>query len=447
MEKNQDFEVNIMDMGCEGEGITKIEGYTTFIKGAIKGEKVKIKMVKANKNYGYGKLLEILERSESRENPICSSFQRCGGCSLQHMSYEAQLDYKTEMVKNTLKKSLGYEPLVNGIIGMGIPYHYRNKAQYPVANGKIGFYSDRSHELIENSGCFIQNKLTDKLAKDAFEIAMTNGVSCYDEKSGKGTLRHIVTRVGINSGEAMIVYVTNGEMLKNKDKIINGLTKLYPNLTSIIQNVNNDNTNVILGGKCITLYGSDYITDYLGEYKFKISPLSFYQVNPVQTEVLYNTAKNYAELSGEEVVFDLYSGIGTISTFIADDAKKVYGVEVVEPAVEDAKQNAEMNEIRNVEFIAGEAENVVPELYKSGIKADVVFVDPPRKGCDGKLLQTIINMKAKKVIYISCNPATLARDLKVLIDNGYEVQEVQPVDMFPQTRHVETIALIRQKSQ
>ena len=445
MEKNQDFEVNIMDMGYEGEGITKIDGYTTFIKGAIKGEKVKIKMVKANKNYGFGKLLEVLVRSESRENPICASFQRCGGCSLQHMTYEAQLDYKTEMVRNTLKKSLGYEPLVNNIIGMGIPYHYRNKAQYPVANGKIGFYSDRSHELIENSGCFIQNKLTDKLAKDAFEIAMTNGVSCYDEKSGKGTLRHIVTRVGINSGEAMIVYVTNGETLKNKEKIINGLTKLYPNLTSIIQNVNNDNTNVILGGKCITLYGSDYITDYLGEYKFKISPLSFYQVNPVQTEVLYNTAKNYAELSGEEVVFDLYSGIGTISTFIADDSKKVYGVEVVEPAVEDAKQNAEMNEIRNVEFIVGEAENVVPELYKSGIKADVVFVDPPRKGCDGKLLQTIINMKAKKVIYISCNPATLARDLKVLIDNGYEVQEVQPVDMFPHTKHCEVVVSLHLK--
>ena len=254
-----------------------------------------------------------------------------------------------------------------------------------------------------------------------------------------------MTRIGLNSGEFMIMFVTNGEEFKSKEKIVRELTMMYPDITSIIQNVNTQNTNVILGEKCITLYGEDCIVDKLGDYKFKISPLSFYQVNPVQTEVLYNVAKEYAALDGNETVFDLYSGIGTISIFIAENAKRVYGVEVVEPAVEDAKENAAMNEIRNVEFIAGEAEKVVPQMYQDGIKADVVFVDPPRKGCDEKLLQTIIDMKAKKVIYISCNPATLARDLKVLTENHYEIQVVQPVDMFPQTKHVEDVCLLTLK--
>lgn len=445
VEKNQDFEVDIIDLGCEGEGITKIDGYTTFVKGALKGEKAKIKIVKANKNYGYGKLLNIIEKSEFREQPICESFGRCGGCLLQHMNYEAQLDYKTEMVKNTLKKQLGYEPNINNIIGMGIPYNYRNKIQYPVSNEKIGFYADRTHEIIENKECHIQNKKADKLAKDAFEIVKKYNVSCYDEKTGKGTLRHIITRIGINKNQLMLILVTNDKEIKNVDKIVDEITNLYPEITSIVQNINNESTNVILGEKCITLFGKDYIEDILGDYRFKISPLSFYQVNPVQTEILYNVAKDYAGLTGEEVVFDLYSGIGTISIFIAENAKKVYGVEVVEPAVEDAKENAEMNEIRNVEFLAGEAEKVVPQMYEKGTKADVVFVDPPRKGCDEKLLNTIIDMNAKKVVYISCNPATLARDLKTLTENGYEIKEVQPVDMFPQTVHVECVSLLCHK--
>lgn len=442
VEKNQDYEVDIVDMGFEGEGITKIDGYTTFVKGAIKGEKAKIKMVKVNKDYGFGKLIEVTAPADCREEPICEIFNRCGGCSLQHMYYDAQLDLKTQMVKNTIRKSLGYEPNVNNIIGMGIPYNYRNKAQYPVSNGKIGFYADRSHDVIENKECYIQNKAIDEIAKFAFELTQKHHVSCYNEQSGKGTLRHIVIRIGVNTDQVMITFITNGEEFKNKDAIISELINKYPNVVSIIQNINSDNTNVIFGKKCITLYGKDYIIDRLGDYKFKISPLSFYQVNPVQTEVLYNVAKDYATLTGEEVVFDLYSGIGTISIFVAENAKKVYGVEVVEPAVEDAKKNAEMNEIRNVEFLAGEAEKVVPKMYEKGTKADVVFVDPPRKGCDEKLLNTIIDMKAKKVVYISCNPATLARDLKTLTENGYEIKEVQPVDMFPQTCHVECVTLL-----
>lgn len=446
VEKNQDYEVDIVDMGFEGEGITKIDGYTTFVKGAIKGEKAKIKMVKVNKDYGFGKLLEVTTPADCREEPICEIFNRCGGCSLQHMSYDAQLDLKTQMVKNTIRKSLGYEPIVNNIIGMGIPYNYRNKAQYPVSNGKIGFYADRSHDVIENKECYIQNKVIDEIAKYAFELTQKHHVSCYNEKTGIGTLRHIVIRIGINTDQVMITFITNGKEFKNKDSIISELINKYPNVASVIQNINSENTNVIFGNKCVTLYGKDYIIDRLGDYKFKISPLSFYQVNPVQTEVLYNVAKDYAGLTGEEVVFDLYSGIGTISIFVAENAKKVYGVEVVEPAVEDAKENAEMNEIRNVEFLAGEAEKVVPKMYEKGTKADVVFVDPPRKGCDEKLLNTIIDMKAKKVVYISCNPATLARDLKKLTESGYEIKEVQPVDMFPHTSHVENVVLLELKN-
>lgn len=442
IKKNDDLEVNISDIGYEGEGIAKIDGYTTFVKGGLKGEKVKIKMLKVNKDYGFAKLVEVLEKSEERDEPICSVFGKCGGCSLQHINYEAQLDYKTNTVRNTLRKALGYDVDVEQTIGMGIPYNYRNKAQYPVVDDKIGFFAGRTHALIENEKCYIQNETSDKLAKDAFKILRKYNISSYNEKSGKGCLRHIITRIGIHTGELMLVLVTNEKNIKHKDEIVSELTKEYPTLKSIIQNVNMQNTNVILGNECVILYGQEYITDILGEYKFKISPLSFYQVNPVQTEVLYNIAKEYANLQGTETVFDLCSGIGTISIFIADNAKKVYGVEVVEQAVFDAKENTEINEIRNVDFIQGEAEVIVPEMYKEGKKADVVFVDPPRKGCDEKLLETIKEMKAQKVVYISCNPATLARDLKYLTDNGYEIKKVQPVDMFPQTSHVENVVLL-----
>lgn len=445
IEKNQEYNALIIDQGVEGEGIAKINGFTMFIKGALKGESAKIKVLKVNKDYGFGKLLEVIEESSDREEPMCEYFKMCGGCNLQHMNYEAQLNHKTNIVKTTLKKALGYEVKVNDIIGMGIPYHYRNKAQYPVVNNKIGFYKDRSHDLIENKECLIQNKLSDKLARVAFNVLQKHKISSYDEKTGKGTLRHIVTRIGVNSGETMLMIVTNGKDLKDREKIVNEIKEEYPEITTIVQNINQTRGNVILGEECITLYGEGYIVDRLGDFKFKISPLSFYQVNPVQTEALYNVALDYADLTGEETVFDLYSGIGTISIFAASKAKKVYGVEIVEPAVEDAKLNAEMNEVRNAEFIVGEAEKIIPEMYKQGITADVVFVDPPRKGCGEELLQTIKEMKPKKVVYVSCNPATLGRDLKYLTDNGFEVKEVQPVDMFCQSHHVENVVLLELK--
>ncbi len=445
MEKNDYYEVDILDTGYEGEGIAKIDGYTTFIKGAIKGEKVKIKMLKTNKDFGFAKLEEIIKKSDNREEPICEVFDKCGGCSLQHMSYESQLDFKTNLVKATLKKQLGYEPVVENIIGMGVPYNYRNKAQYPVTNGKIGFYAERSHLLIENKKCYIQNALTDKMAKDAFEITQKYNVPAYDEKTGKGFLRHIVTKVAVNTNESMLMFITNGEKFKDSEKIVKDILELYPALTSIVQNVNTENGNVILGEKCINLYGKTYIVDELAGYKFKISPLSFYQVNPIQTEILYNIAKDYAKFNGSENVFDLYCGIGTISIFIADSVKTVFGVEVVEDAIKDAKENAEMNKKKNIEFEVGEVETVIPKMYKEGKTANIIFVDPPRKGCDEKLLETIKDMEAEKVIYISCNPATLARDLKYLTDNGYEIRKIQPVDMFPQTSHVETVCLLERK--
>ena len=446
IQKNQDYEVEILDNGIDGEGIAKINGYTTFIKGALKGERAKIKIVKANKDYGFGKLIEILKVSQNREEPICPNFNRCGGCNLQHMNYEAQLDLKENLVKNTLKKFLGKEVEVEKIIGMGNPYHYRNKAQYPVSNGKIGFYADRTHDLIENEKCSIQDETTDRLAKRAFELLKEHRNTCYDEKSRKGNVRHIMTRIGKNTNELMLVIVTNERKINGVENIVSILTKEYKNLVSIIQNINDKDTNVVMGKECITLYGEDYIVDRLGDYNFKISPLSFYQVNPVQTEILYNTAKDFAGLSPEDVVFDLYCGIGTISIFVADSVKQVYGVEIVEEAIEDAKINARINEINNTKFYAGAVEKLIPEMYRKGMTADIVFVDPPRKGCDETLLDTIVEMQPKKVVYISCNPATLGRDLRYLTANGFELKKVQPVDMFPMTGHVENVVLLAREN-
>jgi len=361
------------------------------------------------------------------------------------MNYETQLELKENLVKNTLRKALCKEIQIEKIIGMGVPYNYRNKAQYPVSEGKIGFYADRSHDLIENKECYIQDKTTDLLAKRAFELLKENKNTCYDEKTKKGNIRHIMTRIGKNTDELMLVIVTNENKIRGIEKIISTLTKEFSNLVSVIQNINNKDTNVIMGRECITLYGADYIVDRLGDYNFKISPLSFYQVNPVQTEILYRKAKDFAELDENDVVYDLYCGIGTISIFIADKVKKVYGVEIVEEAIEDAKINARINEISNVQFYAGAAEKLIPEMYRKGMVADVVFVDPPRKGCDETLLNTIVEMAPKKVVYISCNPATLGRDLRYLTDNGFEIKKVQPVDMFPQTGHVENVVLLKLK--
>ncbi len=452
VQKNEEYIVDIIDNGIDGEGIAKVDGYTLFINGTIKGEKVKALVLKANNTFGFAKALELIEKSPDREEPICPAYNRCGGCTLQHMSYEAQMRFKEEKVKKTLSKFLdsgtSFKSL-NGVefepvIGMGIPYNYRNKAQYPCQNGKIGFYSPRTHSLVENDNCLIQDEEADRLAKYAFKVLTDLGNDCYDEKEKTGILRHIMTRVGKNSGEQMLVVITNSKELNNKEEFIKELTTKFPNLKSIVQNINEKDTNIIMGKKCITLYGKDYIVDTLGDYKFKISPLSFYQVNPVQTEALYNAAIDMAELKENVTAFDLYCGIGTIATFLSAKCKKVYGVEIVPEAIEDAKENTLLNGIDNIEFRCGAAEEVIPKMYeKEGIKADVVFVDPPRKGCDQVLLDTIVKMSPKKLVYISCNVATLGRDLQYLTQNGFELLKVQPVDMFPQTAHCESVCALK----
>ena len=459
VQKNEEYIVEIVDNGIDGEGIAKVDSYTLFVDGAIKGEQIKVKVLRANKTYGFAKIMEIIKKSPDREEAICPVYKRCGGCTLQHMSYEAQMRFKEEKVRKTIVKSLteyNSEKTANmtfldnikfeRIIGMGIPYNYRNKAQYPCQNGKIGFYSPRTHELVENDYCYIQDEKSDKLAKDAFDFLMEHRNVCYDEKTREGNIRHIMVRCGKNTDELMLVIVTNTDTLNEKEKFVSMLTKKYIELKTIVQNINDKDTNVIMGKKCIALYGNGTIVDNLGDYKFVISPLSFFQVNPVQTEVLYNTAIDMANLKGNEVAFDLYCGIGTIATFLSPKCKKIYGVEIVPEAIEDAKENMKLNNIKNIDYRCGAAELLIPKMYdEENIKADVVFVDPPRKGCDKVLLDTIIKMKPSKMVYISCNVATLGRDLKYLIDNGFELKIIQPVDQFPQTAHCENVCILERR--
>lgn len=450
VEKNKEYEMNIEDLGVNGEGIGKIEGYTMFVSGALPGERVRIKAVKVGKSYGYGKLLEVKKASPDRKIPLCPYFPRCGGCQLQHLSYPAQLDFKRKLVQDALQRIGGLEGVVvNETIGMKEPWNYRNKMQFPVGMNKnglaIGFYAPRSHDIIDMDRCYIHHPVNDKIISIVRDYINKFHIPPYDEHSHEGIIRHIVSRTGFKSGEIMVIIVTKGEELPYKDDLIKSLTENIPQIKSIVQNINSKRTNVILGSQNKVLWGKAYIYDYIGDLKFKISPLSFFQVNPVQTEVLYKTAVDYAGLTGRETVIDAYCGTGTISLFMARKAAKVLGVEVVPQAIEDAKQNARENRIENVEFQCGDAEELIPELFKQGLQPDVIVVDPPRKGCSEKLLEAIAYAKPDRIVYVSCNPATLARDLSYLSKNGYQVQKVQPVDMFAQTSHVESICLMSKK--
>ncbi|RXE58529.1 23S rRNA (uracil(1939)-C(5))-methyltransferase RlmD [Acetivibrio mesophilus] len=447
VKKNEVHTIDITGMTHEGQGVGRIDNFTVFVDGPIEGEKVEIKIIKVNKSYAVGKLLKVLEPSGDRTEPFCPSYKRCGGCSLQHMNYEAGLKFKTNLVRENIRRIGGLEDVVvHDAIGMEQPLNYRNKAQYPVGRYKdevrAGFYAKKSHEIIDCLTCGIQNSVSDRVRAIVREFIMENGVTTYDEIKGEGLVRHIMTRVGFKSGEVMVVLVINGRSIPGQEKLADKLVGDIPQIKSIVLNVNRKKTNVILGDENIVVYGRDTITDYIGEFKFNISPLSFFQVNPIQTEVLYRKALEYAQLTGEETVFDLYCGIGTISLFLSKKAKMVYGVEVVEAAVNDAKENARVNGVENAEFIVGEAEEVIPQMYSRGVRADVVVVDPPRKGCDEAVLKTLVDMEPRRIVYVSCNPATLARDLKYLAEGGFEVREVQPVDMFPWTAHVETVVLM-----
>ncbi|MDB2042762.1 23S rRNA (uracil(1939)-C(5))-methyltransferase RlmD [Clostridium perfringens] len=454
VEKNKEYIFDIISQGYEGEGIAKIDNkYPIFIEGALKGEKVKVRIVKVNKNFAYGKLIEVLEPSEERVNPPCAIYKRCGGCKLQHASYKAQLDFKWDRVKDCVSKIGKLDPsIVKYPLGMENPWRYRNKVQLPIGliNGevKIGFFAPRSHDIIDMESCLIQDEIGDKVVKltrewiEKFNIRPYNVDGEYDEK---GIVRHIMIRRGFTTNEVMIVLVTNVENLPHKEEFVDLMVKNIPGIKSVIQNINSKKTNVILGLESKTLWGEDTISDYIGDFRFNISPLSFFQVNPIQTEVLYGKALEYANLTGNEEVFDAYCGTGTITLFLSQKAKKVYGVEIIPQAIDNAWINAKENKVENVEFFVGESEVVIPDLINKGVKADVVVVDPPRKGCDKKLLDAITNIDAKKIVYVSCDPSTLGRDLQVLEENGYKTLEVQPVDMFPNTAHIECCVLLKKR--
>lgn len=451
--KNEVLTVTIEDMTATGEGVGKVDGYPLFIKDALIGDVVEAKIIKAKKNYAFARLQVILIPSPHRVTPQCEFHRSCGGCQIQALSYEEQLRFKQNKVQNNLKR-IGYfkEIVMEPIIGMEDPFHYRNKAQFPVGVDKegnliAGFYAHRTHTIIPTVKCHIGAEVNETILKNVLEYMKENHITAYDETTGNGLVRHILIRVGFSTKEIMVCVIINGDNLPKSQKLVDKLIKIE-GMTSISVNINQKKTNVILGDSCKNLWGSATITDYIGAIRYQISPLSFYQVNPVQTKKLYETALEYAGLSGEETVFDLYCGIGTISLFLVQKAKKVYGVEIVSQAIEDAKKNAALNGIINAEFFVGKAEEVLPEQYgENGIYADVIVVDPPRKGCDEALLDTIVKMQPERVVYVSCDSATLARDLRYLCDRGYEVKKVQAVDMFPATVHVETVVLLEKKAQ
>ncbi|MFQ6390737.1 23S rRNA (uracil(1939)-C(5))-methyltransferase RlmD [Priestia aryabhattai] len=450
VEKNEYIDVAFEDLTHDGAGVAKVDGFPIFVQNALPGESGQVKVIKVKKGYAFGKLTKHHTISEQRVEAPCPVYKQCGGCQLQHVSYEGQLQFKQKQVKDVMAR-IGHLPdvPVHSTLGMNDPWRYRNKAQVPVAEREgglvAGFYQQRSHDIINMDACLIQQQANDDVVQAVKSICEKHGVSAYQEQKHKGSLRHIMVRYGLVTGEIMVVIVTRTAELPNKKRIIEDIIEAMPNVKSIVQNVNSKRTNVILGNQTNVLWGEEYIYDYIGDVKFAISAKSFYQVNPEQTKVLYDKALEYADLTGEETVIDAYCGIGTISLFLAQTAKKVYGVEIVPEAIEDAKRNAELNGIHNAEFEVGEAEVVIPNWYKQGIKADVIVVDPPRKGCDEALLNTIIDMKPKKVVYVSCGPATLARDLAILEKGGYETVEVQPVDMFPHTTHVENVAVLKLK--
>lgn len=447
LKKNEEYIVDIIDNGFQGEGIAKIDGITVFIDQAIKGEKIKIKILKVQKNFAYGKIIELIKKSKTRVEADCSTYNRCGGCNLRHIEYKETLNIKKSIVQNCMNKALKKEVKINDVIGMKNPLHYRNKLQYPLGmneqnNPVMGVFSARTHNIIPTEKCFIQNEKCEEIAKDIFEFIKQNNISVYNEKMLKGTVRHIVIRIGIKTNEILVTLVINEDKLEDK-KLVEYITKRHPEIKSIVKNFNTKNTNVILGDKTKVIYGDGYIYDILEDYKFKISPLSFYQVNPVQTEILYNTAIKYAGDNLDRTALDLYCGIGTIGIFAAKHFKKIYGIEIVEEAIKDAKENAKINKIENAEFYAGDVEEVLPKIIeKENIKPSVVFVDPPRKGLDNKTIKVLKGLKPEKIIYISCNPSTLARDL-ALLDEDYDIKEIQPVDMFPFTSHVENVCTLK----
>ena len=463
MNKNDIVTVEITDIGVSGEGIGHVDGYTLFIKDAVIGDVVEAKVMKAKKNYGYARLMKVITPSEYRVEPKCAFARRCGGCQIQEMSYDRQLVFKDQKIRGNLERIGGFtkdqiDTVMQPVVGMEHPFGYRNKAQFPFGTDKegnpiTGFYAGRTHDIIANTDCALGVEQNKEILEIILQYMRENKIKSYDEKTGKGLIRHALIRYGFKTKEIMVCLVVNGKKLPKAERLIEKLIQIE-GMTSITISPNTRRDNVIMGDSYEILWGQGYITDYIGNVKYQISPLSFYQVNPVQTEKLYGLALEYADLKGDETVWDLYCGIGTISLFLAQKAKQVYGVEIVPQAIDDAKENAKINAIGNAEFFVGKAEEVLPEYYAEYERehngetahADVIVVDPPRKGCDETLLETIVKMQPEKVVYVSCDSATLARDLKYLCANGYEIKMCRGVDQFPQSVHVETVVLLSRKT-
>ncbi|WP_040949711.1 23S rRNA (uracil(1939)-C(5))-methyltransferase RlmD [Gorillibacterium massiliense] len=452
VQKNEEYIADIVGLGYDGEGVGRVNGFTLFIPGALPGEQVRTKVIGLKKQFGFGKLLEVVETSPDRIAAPCPIYNQCGGCQLQHLSYEGQLRHKRQIVVDALERigklnvagSSEDGIVVHPVSGMDNPWQYRNKAQVPIGEidgGLVGgFYAQGSHRIIDMEACLIQHEDNDRVVSQVKAIARRLGIKPYNEETGHGELRHVIVKIGFRTSDIMVVLVTRQANFANKEQLVSEIREAVPGVKSICQNINAKLTNVIFGDHTDVLWGSDVIYDFIGDVKFAISARSFYQVNPVQTEVLYRTALNYAGLTGSETVIDAYCGIGTISLFLARQAGHVHGVEIVAEAIADARRNAELNDLHNVSFAVGKAEEVIPAWRAAGITADVIVVDPPRKGCEPELLETMIAMRPERIVYVSCNPATLARDLRILEDGGYRTVEVQPVDMFPHTVHIETVA-------
>ena len=451
--KNEEYTVEIEDVGTGGEGIAKIDGYTLFVKDAVRGDVCRVRITKAHDNFAFTKLMEVIKPSPHRVTPVCPVARRCGGCKVMAADYSEQLRFKENKVKTNIEK-IGKvtDFTIYPIIGMETPYHYRNKAQFPIGlndKGELvsGFYAGRTHVIIENEKCYLGVEENEEILGIIKEFMAEKNIAPYDEVTLKGLIRYVMIRKAFVTGEIMVCIIINGNKIPDQEELAERLSKVK-GMTSISLSINLCNTNVIMGKVMENIYGRKYIVDYIKDIKFNISPKSFFQVNPVQTEKLYETALEYAGLTGKETVWDLYCGIGTISLFLARSAKKVYGVEIISDAIRDARNNAKMNNITNAEFFVGKAEEVLPEYYaKHGGYADVIVVDPPRKGCDTALLDTVIKMQPEKMVYVSCDSATLARDIRYMTEHGYELKKVQPVDMFPHTEHVETVVLLSKLKQ
>lgn len=445
VQKNEYYDVKIESLTHDGLGVARVDGFPVFVANALVGEEINMKVTLVKKTYAFGRAVDYFVKSKERVEPSCGIYKQCGGCQVQHLSYQGQLQMKHDTVVNHLKR-IGHIENANVLptIGMENPKRYRNKTQVPFGylDGEVvaGFYQKRSHEIINMESCLIQTDISDQIVETMRQLCRELEIEPYNETLNLGILRHVIVRVGFKTEEIMVTLVTRTHEIPNLDSLIQTLVNKYPQIKSIAQNVNPKVTNVIFGDETRILYGEPYIYDEMNGIRFAISPRSFYQVNPIQTETLYSKAVEFAQLTGDEVVFDAYCGIGTITLFLAQQAKQVYGVEVIKEAIEDAKMNARLNGFENAQFTVGKSEEIIPLWIENGIIPDVIVVDPPRKGCDRALLDKMLEAGPRRIVYVSCDSSTLARDLRILIDGGYKLEVVQPVDMFPQTAHIECVA-------